>query len=57
MAGHGMEQVPFEDLNFQGRAIRKHVRDARDFGKDPDEVHRTTINQVERLLQRLHRDN
>lgn len=69
MAGHGSEQVSFDDLNFHGRArsingsirhleraVHKHIRDAERFGKDPNEVYRTTINQVERLFERLRRE-
>jgi len=66
MSGHGHDQITFDDLDFHGRArsvngairhleraIRKHVREARRFGKDPKVVHATTTAQVERLLRRL----
>jgi len=66
MSRHGHDQVPFDDLNFHGRArsingtvrhleraIRKHIRDSRHFGRDPEVVQSTTTAQLERLLQRL----
>jgi hypothetical protein len=69
MSRHGHDQVTFDDLDFHGRArsingtirhleraIRKHIREAQRFGKNPRTVHETTTGQVERLLGRLRRD-
>ena len=69
MTLHGRDQVTFDDLDFHGRsrsingairhlerAIRKHIREARRFGKDPRIVHETTTGQIERLLVRLRGD-